>query len=258
MRCPDVHELASAYIDGELDDARSSALRGHLRECDECRCAVLELAAVRDAAMELESLDPPPGLWDAVSREVAAAEIADAHRSRLWLYWQRLRPRLLPGAVVLAAAATALIWLWRHPAPSMAPPAPAASERTATAAPTHPTPPLGQRDEGFDDRRGREFAAADRRYADTLTELRALVDEERATWSPGAAAQLERRLEAFAVEAQRQRRLLAEIEPADPSLAGLDPRGRDALYATYRAEIALLQHVAMYGEAALDDREARP
>jgi hypothetical protein len=37
MKCPDVRPQLTAYLDGELDADRGSAVRGHLRGCSACR-----------------------------------------------------------------------------------------------------------------------------------------------------------------------------------------------------------------------------
>lgn len=47
MRCGDIQSLASEYLDGHLDEARGSALRGHLRECEVCHAWIHDLARVR-------------------------------------------------------------------------------------------------------------------------------------------------------------------------------------------------------------------
>lgn len=254
MRCRDVQDLASAYIDGELDDARGSALRGHVRQCPACLATVRELGAIRDAAADLDTLEPPPSLWSAVQSGLAEAEIADARRSRLWLHWQAIRPRLLPAAVALAATAAVTTWLWRQPAPAPDPAAqlaiaPATVSDTASdiAARTAPAPrAVPAPDETFEAGRARSLAEADQRYGQTLAELRGLVADERASWPPEIAARLDARLAMLADEARQQQHVAAAAD-------GVDVRSRDALYTVYRAEIELLQNVALYGADALSE-----
>jgi anti-sigma factor RsiW len=272
MRCGDVQDLASAFLDGELDDARASALRGHMRQCPACTTTVRELAAIRDAAARLETLEPPPALWSAVQSRLAEAEIADAGRSRLWFHWHALRPRLLPVAVALAGAAAVALWLWRlSPEPPAAAtgnahPEPVLRLATAGSGDEHATPlavGAGARaevvpgvatgvtpaipGETFWARREREIAQADARYQATLAELRALVDSERPHWPADAAARLDARLAALAAEARQH--LHTAAVTADPGAP--DPRSRDALYAVYREEMELLQDVALHGVDAV-------
>jgi hypothetical protein len=244
MRCCDVQGLASAYIDGELDDARASALRGHARQCPACLAVVRELGAIREVAAHLDTLEPPPSLWSAVQRGLAEAEMADARRSRLWLHWQALRPRLLPAAVALAATAAVITWLWQ---PQPARPTVAQPSAAPAAAPVAPVP---ARTETFEAGRARELSEADQRYTRALAELRGLIADERTSWPPDLAARLDARLAGFADEARRQQHVATAAEP-------LDVRGRDALYAVYRAEIDLLERVALYGPEALAE-EALP
>jgi Putative zinc-finger len=261
MRCRDVQDLASSYIDGELDDGRASALRGHVRQCSSCLAAVRELGALRDAAANLDTLEPPPSLWSAVQSGLADAEIADAGRSRLWLHWQALRPRLLPAAVALAATAAVTTWLWGRPGGPASAPAPemvaqraagpVAPDTVAGPVPASMQRAVPARAETFEAGRARELAEADRRYAQTLTELRGLVADERASWPADAAARLDARLAALADEARHQQ--LATVAAVPEATAdATDVRGRDAMYAVYRAEIELLQNVALYGPTALN------
>jgi anti-sigma factor RsiW len=264
MRCGDVQDLASAFIDGEVDDARASALRGHLRQCPACMTTVRELAAIRDTAAQLETLEPPPAMWSAVQSRLADAEIADAGRSRLWFHWHAFRPRLLPVAVAMAGTAALILWAWRlspQPAPGSAP-QPAALVATAEVEPggepevDNDVAPAGN-DETFWAARAREIEQADADYQQALTELRSLVASERAHWPTDAAARLDARLAALAAEARQHLHTAAVTgDPAAP-----DPRSRDALYAVYREEMELLQTVALHGVeavASLDGQEGMP
>lgn len=269
MRCGDVPDLASAFIDGELDDARASALRGHLRQCPACMTAVRELGAIRDAAAHLDTLEPPPALWSAVQSRLAEAEIADAGRSRLWLHWQALRqtwrPRLLPLAVAMAGTAAVVLWLGRlspqptplaSPAQALVTGGPAAMPEAIPGArpearidrAVEVAPAVAPANETFWASRGRELDQADARYQGALAELRSLIENERPRWPADAAARLDARLAALAAEA-RQHLHTASVT-ADPDAP--DPRGRDALYAVYREEMELLQTVALHGVEAVD------
>lgn len=266
MRCADVQALASAYLDGELDNARASALRGHVRMCPDCLALVQDLATVRDTMAELEPAEPPPSLWAAVERGVAEAEMADARRSILWLRWQQVRPWLLPGAVVAAASVAVALWALRGPAPGReahrggelaAGEAREQADDSASNLASGPGPahalvpaPAGHgvgAGEDFFTRRRHELAHADQRYESVLAELRDIVAAERAQWPAHAATRFDHRMAAFDAEARRHRQAL---DPAE------DARGRDALYALYQAEISFLQSAAIYGASALEDGNA--
>ncbi len=272
MRCRDVDRLASAYIDAELDEARASALRGHLRVCQACLSNVEDLAAIRDGASRLEPLDPPPSLWSQIEAGLAEAEIADSNRSWLWLRWQAIQPKLLPGAVAACAAALLVLWLVEPGVDS----APSEGQEIASAShsadesapepgpsPTESAPSVvgpavliddasGQEfaahglgapvDESADffEARGREVKEADHRYRSTIDELLEMVGEERKSWPQELGALFDRRLATFARAADQQKQLL--VASNMPS-----PESRDRLYAVYRAEIEFLQTVVVDG-----------
>lgn len=113
MKCADVEARLSAYLDAELSAELSSAVRGHLRACDACRALAEDHAHVIGALASLPPAEPPPALWAAVERGLAAAETVDARRSPWSLggarLWARLRPHLVPAAALAAAAGLAVV-----------------------------------------------------------------------------------------------------------------------------------------------------
>lgn len=254
MRCRDVWELESAYMDGELDEDRASAFRGHLRVCEVCRERVDRLAVLVETAARLEPVEPPPSLWSAIERGLAQAEIADAQRSWLWLRWQAIRPRLLPAAVACAAASVLVLWVVRRgqePGPARADgPAPVqAGAQAATMPEGEAATMVPDVVETFEDARGRELAQAEQRYRATIDELRRMVEAELSEWPDELRAAYEARLGEFDMAAERHRQALAASQ-------AVDLRGRDALHAVYRAQIAFLQRAAIDGPmlAQLDAR----
>jgi hypothetical protein len=223
LRCDDVITRLTAYVDGELDDATGSALRGHLRTCATCHAAALDEVAVRDAMTKLPAPDVPPELWQSIQAQLADHEVADSKRSRLWLWWQAARTKLVPGLLVAGAATLAIVAYVRHgqstsePAPqhqvagdsarSPAPPSPIGPSPIATA--PHrihdPTAPPSvdtdcdlhamtagartTRGTGSDTARVAGMAEAiDRCYGAVATELLALVAEDRPGWPKDRAA----------------------------------------------------------------------
>lgn len=239
MRCRDVHALESAYLDGELDEARSSAFRGHLRVCDACRDRLADLALLVETAGKLELVDPPPALWGAIEQRLAEAEIADARRSWLWLHWQALRPRLLPATVGLAAVLAVVLWLVReaHDRGEAPRHVRAKTSSVVVLALAEAARPKGTT---FFEARGAELRAADERYRATIEELRHIVDEERVSWPAGLRAAYDARVGELEAAARRHEQALAMVH--DPG-----PRERDALYAVYRAQIELMQQAAVDG-----------
>lgn len=245
MRCRDVLDLSTAYIDGDLDDRRSSAVRGHLRVCADCERAIADEAALRDAAANLEPLDPPASMWSAIERRLEVAEIEDSRRSRLWLWWQAARPHLLYAGVGVAAVLAAAIWLGggrEGAAPAGTPPEVAATEpvheQRAEFAPDVDDSGVDDADQTQLERAMRELSKADEHYLSAITELRTMAEEERATWSSDQAARYDKRVAEFEQVTVEHRKRLAHDESGDPAT-------RDALFALYQAEIEFLQGAAL-------------
>ncbi len=262
-RCRDVDRLATAYLDGALDERRSSALRGHLRVCPRCAERVEDEARIAQLAADLEPVDPSPSMWQAIDARLAEAEIRDSRRPALWLLVQRLRDgarrnALVLGSGVAAAAVLALLWLPGRE-PGREPGSGGAPER-ASAAPAAPEPaiartePLASREDPPAPEPGCSGAPtqeeqllcqmheADRRYLDSIAELVDAVAEERASWIAADAARFDAALADLDRAATVERLRLA----GQPAAAG--PAVRDPLYAIYRAKIDLLTSAVVAGD----------
>jgi hypothetical protein len=122
MTCETIQSRLTAYLDGELTDDHGSVVRGHLRECAACRQIARDEAALRDGLRMLAPVDPPTSLWAGVQARLAAAEVADAHKSSWrravsrwapwarWARWMPATPQLAAGALVAAAAIGLVSW----------------------------------------------------------------------------------------------------------------------------------------------------
>ena len=75
--CPDVRELASDYIDGELPPQLAMTIAAHLRDCAECETYFAEL---RTTVRLLGALPPQPPPADVTQRLLAAFRAWHADR----------------------------------------------------------------------------------------------------------------------------------------------------------------------------------
>jgi|GEM_PF-1537894 len=244
MRCRDIDKLSSAYIDGEIDEVRARAFRGHLHQCEACRERVASEADLRDACEQLDPIDPPEHLWRNIEHAVARAEIADAERPRVWLWWQRARQHLLPAAVVCTAALLAVVWWNKRNHQDM-------NESFVAAQPStelHATlPPLETAvannkpvpTQSFTEQRIEQIDRADARYMAVINELKGMITKERKRWSTAMGRRFDKQLATLERRARAQR---SQVGPPESN-----PANRDELYAVYRAQIDLLQQ-ASFGE----------
>jgi anti-sigma factor RsiW len=247
VNCDDVRPQLTSYLDGELEDDRGSAVRGHLRECDACRAASEDEAALRDGLRALPSLDVPSTLWAGVQRQLADAEVADAHTPR----WRRvarrvvarwaaaLRPQQwMTPRFALASSAVAVIvvvWAWRYTHRDEGQPVDvlAVIARATVVAPSHA--PHGANSVNDPKDVATEIAAVPKQmtddYAQATQELVALAQESRTQWPDD-------RKQVFDAK-------LAELQRAVDGATEDRPRQK-----AYRALIRYLQRVTTRDEVA--------
>jgi uncharacterized protein YukE len=247
MRCAAIARLLDELVDGTLDAARASAVRGHVRECRECARRLDETAALKQGLRGLEPIDPPASLWGRIQDELAAAETTDARRSRWWWWWQGARRELAwAGAGVVAVGLAVAVVVWRQGQEGTArdavgeaieehlPPTPVAPE-TAPSPPSPPSPPPpASIDEALAD-----LDRAEAEYRRAVRELEAVVAAEKPRWRPEAARAFDENLAAIDAAVERQREAFRE-RPGD--VAALD-----ALVASYRKQIDFLEEAVIRG-----------
>jgi hypothetical protein len=242
MTCEQVRARMTAYLDGELEDERGSAVRGHLRACEACRQVATDEAALRDGLRALPPVDPPASLWSGVQARLAAAEIADAERPAWrmalarWFAPRALMLRMsIPGAVV---AALVLVLVWRSHRAHDGERAPSQVEATSTSPASPAAIPTGQRWGDADDVSVELAAlpeARTRGYAEAAAELLGLANDARAAWSDGQRHAFDARVA----------ELRAGVEHAEDGPA----RQR-----AYRGLVRYLQRAVVRDDVAVNDR----
>lgn len=251
-RCADVERLVTAYVDGDLDDQRSSALRGHLRTCAACAERARDEARVRELAADLEPVEPPGHLWSAIDARLAEAEIGDSRRSSASLAVRRwaesTRRNLWPIGLGAAAVAVVLVlWLPGSGEREAAAPAASAPTRAAPASVARTESPPAGCDQAatHEEQVLCQMHESDGRYLAAIEDLGRAAAEERASWTAEEAARFDAALARLDRAAQIERVRLAG------SVGAGGPAARDPLHAVYREKIDLLTGAVVGGDLAL-------
>ncbi|MFA6002692.1 MAG: zf-HC2 domain-containing protein [Elusimicrobiota bacterium] len=105
MKIHEEYELISAYLDGELSDAESAAVSGHVSSCPSCRAQFQSLRAAKARLAHAPRRALPPALVGQLERRLARPTWG----SLLERLWPPLRVLVPAGAFAAAAAAA---WFW--------------------------------------------------------------------------------------------------------------------------------------------------
>ncbi|HEY1814658.1 MAG TPA: zf-HC2 domain-containing protein [Kofleriaceae bacterium] len=239
MICDDARAKLTAYLDGELEGDRGSAIRGHLRGCEMCRNLAADEAALRDGLRALPPLDPPHSLWTNIQHRLAAEEVADSDRpawrralARFAARWRPLAPQLALGSAALAVAVFVLALRYRaseQPGTTFAMPAlPPIQQSVATA----PTTIEGDVTAELAADAARKTAS----YRQAAEELVSFAVAKRDSWTDDRKAVFDSKLAAFRKD--------AVAAPTD--------RARDKIYRQMRS---YLQDVAIRDVVTANDRK---
>ena len=234
MNCDDARTKLTAYLEGELEGDRGTAVRGHLRGCDACRKVAADEAALRDGLRALPPIDPPASLWAGVQAQLASEEVAESKRPawRRWLaHWAV--PRQLGFAGAALAALVVLLVMKSHredPAPAVSPPVAIAPVEIKPSVQVQPPPVIDSGDVTADlaAQPARETAT----YAQSAADLLKAAQEIRASWPDDKKHEFDAHV--------------AKLQTAVDGAA----EGR-ARQAAYRALIRYLQGAAIRDEVAL-------
>ncbi|MBM4047182.1 MAG: hypothetical protein FJ279_18925, partial [Planctomycetes bacterium] len=99
MKCHEIVELLSEYLDGELDVGSRSEVDGHLAVCESCQRELHQLKATISLVASLPKATAPAALAQRVGEEAQDEMQAAASKRRLWY----LFPALAAAAAVLIA-----------------------------------------------------------------------------------------------------------------------------------------------------------
>jgi hypothetical protein len=99
MRCDKVKSLLGWYYDDELDAAYHKLVAEHLQHCPDCAGELAKLVQLDRISRQLVAPEPPPGVWDGLTRRLIAHESGQPARDRA-----AARRRFLLAAGGLAAS----------------------------------------------------------------------------------------------------------------------------------------------------------
>ncbi len=110
MKCKDIINLLSPYLEGELERKEREKLKAHLKECPKCREELSLLEKTIQSVKDLEEVAPPANLLVKINEALDKRLL----RSRLSLVWEKMtRPIDIPvPAKSLALAASILLILY--------------------------------------------------------------------------------------------------------------------------------------------------
>lgn len=139
MRCPDVQDQLSAYLEAELSPPQARFVHEHLATCADCQTVADDLRTTVATLQRLPAKEPPPELAERVR-----AALEPAPRRAPW--YERLTiPRWVPvpvGALATALVAVLVVQVVRVFGPSTPPP-----PLTSVTATTVEVPPLAQQEQ---------------------------------------------------------------------------------------------------------------
>jgi hypothetical protein len=102
--CERLHALACDFVDGVLEEAQGSLLRGHMDHCAACAALVRALAESKAMLPGMAEVDPGPWFTQRVLRTTSRHPVGQGFDARA--AWRRLlhRPRIALETAYLGAA----------------------------------------------------------------------------------------------------------------------------------------------------------
>lgn len=212
----------SELADEGLAPAVASAAHAHLRGCEECASRMASFSALRESAAALpREVAPPEDLWPAIHG--AMTPRGTATRRTRWT-----GRRFAAAGILIAVASSALTYAAIVGGRTRPEVAVATAPSGAMAA--DPTPPAVPA----------RFAAAERRYVESVAELQRTLDQRRASLAPETIAIVERSLRVSDAAIAEAREALAR-DPGNRALTVL-------IASNYERKIDLLRRATELAE----------
>lgn len=108
MRCAQIKEWISDYIDGELDHSRSVVLEQHLEECRECRQWMEDMQTIKQTAGQLEN-PVPSSEWKTIQSQLRQPKAGSSRSFKPVRLFPGFKPALTAAAAVFLIVAAAVI-----------------------------------------------------------------------------------------------------------------------------------------------------
>jgi hypothetical protein len=230
--CTRAQGLVSAFLDGDLDKKRQEQVARHLRACLSCERICEETRQIKAGLRHLAPLEPRPACWGAIGARLEEERQAELVSSRRWKRWLT-RAGLSVSLAAAVGACWVLVWPGRsgHQAPAGAQVSrkePRALPETAIPREVHYESALA------------ELERADAEYLRAIADLRSLVEVEKTHWPVRMAESVKETVKVIDGAIERQREVIR--------LAPAAIEAREALYASYRRQIDVLQEAVIRGE----------
>jgi hypothetical protein len=230
------------YVDDALSAEERTAVEHHLQSCAECRLLADELGGVRRAAASLAPLEPPPGSWKRIERELRegatdSRQSIQAGPARVLHSGRFGRLQAMPwwswAAAAAALAIATAVGL------RLAPPRPGGAPSAASAGAPAASTPLAQSVE-------RELLQAEEHYQKAISGMEQIASAEKGTLDPVTAATLEKNLAVIDQAIGESRAALKTQPNSEPA--------QQSLLDSFKTKLALLQEtVALINEMRKGD-----
>ena len=95
LKCPDIQEEVSLWVDAELDPSQAEKLEEHLRTCAECTAFYEDLKSIRVGVEALETTEPPERVWTSLRSQLLAEGLI--HPDPKESFWTSILPKNFPA-----------------------------------------------------------------------------------------------------------------------------------------------------------------